>query len=151
MRITDRMKQNDAVLIVLQMISLQCLFYAGTGAMLATAHVLFGTSLSLDAIFSTCLKPRWAVTGSHVDVGVVLASGVVGAALLGSVVEKSRKCLDFSLTLYAVHATACLAYSSFNAPTGVWWITHICALIVMIVLGEYVCSRRELRDIPLVA
>ena len=31
-----------------------------------------------------------------------------------------------------------------------WWITHVVALVVMVVLGEYLCSRRELQDIPLV-
>ena len=30
-----------------------------------------------------------------------------------------------------------------------WWIVHILGTIVMILVGEYLCSLKELSDIPL--
>jgi hypothetical protein len=30
-----------------------------------------------------------------------------------------------------------------------WWITHVFASVIMASLGEYICSRNELEDIPL--
>ena len=64
--------------------------------------------------------------------------------------EKSRKCLDFTATLFILHLMLCCGWQGVPA-TWDWWITHVVALVVMVVLGEYLCSRRELQDIPLVA
>ena len=30
-----------------------------------------------------------------------------------------------------------------------WWIIHVMGMIAMVVLGEYLCSKKELSDIPL--
>ena len=64
------------------------------------------------------------------------------------IVEKSKMCLDFSVTYFLIH----LVISSFyyRVPvTADWWIVHITATIVMVLVGEYLCSLRELSDIPL--
>jgi protein SYS1 len=68
--------------------------------------------------------------------------------LLAVIVEKSKKCLDFSVTLFLLHLLLCTVYN--GLPTALeWWIVHVLATIAMVVLGEYICSRRELDDIPL--
>lgn len=68
--------------------------------------------------------------------------------LLVFIVEKSKKCLDFSVTLFLIHILICSIYGGFPL-TWDWWIIHILGMIVMVVLGEYLCSKRELSDIPL--
>jgi protein SYS1 len=68
--------------------------------------------------------------------------------LLAIIVEKSKKCLDFSVTLFLLHLLLCTVYDGLPAVLD-WWIVHVLATIIMVVLGEYVCSRRELDDIPL--
>lgn len=68
--------------------------------------------------------------------------------LLAIIVEKSKKCLDFSVTLFLIHIILCSIYSGFP-KTWDWWIIHILGMIVMVILGEYFCSKRELSDIPL--
>ena len=72
------------------------------------------------------------------------------AVLLAVVVEKSKKCLDFSITLFLVHLMVCTLYGGFPMKLD-WWVVHVFGTIIMVVLGEYVCSRRELDDIPLLA
>lgn len=68
--------------------------------------------------------------------------------LLVVVVEKSKKCLDFSLTLFFTHLLLCFMYDGF--PTSLeWWVVNVTAIIVMVLCGEYLCSRAELDEIPL--
>jgi hypothetical protein len=70
--------------------------------------------------------------------------------MLAIVVEKSRKCLDFGTTVYLYHLLFCAIFDGFPATYG-WWITHSVCAVVMVVLGEYLCSLREMQDIPLLA
>lgn len=70
------------------------------------------------------------------------------AVLLAIIVEKSKKCLDFSVTLFLIHLFSCIWYSGLPMKLD-WWIVHILGTIVMILVGEYLCSLKELSDIPL--
>ena len=70
------------------------------------------------------------------------------AVFLAIIVEKSKKCLDFSVTLFMIHFFICIGYNGMPR-TWDWYIVHITATIVMILLGEYLCSRKELDEIPL--
>ena len=70
------------------------------------------------------------------------------AVLLAIIVEKSKKCLDFSVTLFLIHIVTCSIYGGFPS-TWDWWIIHVMGMIAMVVLGEYLCSKKELSDIPL--
>lgn len=72
----------------------------------------------------------------------------IRAVLLAIIVEKSKKCLDFSVTLFIIHLCICTAYDGMPG-TWDWWIANVLGTIIMILLGEYVCSLREMSDIPL--
>jgi hypothetical protein len=70
------------------------------------------------------------------------------SVLLALIVEKSKKCLDFGVTLFLIHLGACWVYGGF--PTVLdWWIVHVLGMILTVLLGEYLCSRKEMEDIPL--
>jgi hypothetical protein len=69
--------------------------------------------------------------------------------LLALIVEKSKKCLDFSVTLFVIHVILCSIYSGGLPSTWDWWIVHVMGMIMMVVMGEYFCSKRELSEIPL--
>ena len=144
-----RMRRQDPVLIVFQILALQCLYYAALGAFYICCHLLYGMPLHMDRFFATAKTLDFRSTSSGLELLGVLAGGFAGAGLLCVVVEKSRKCLDFAVTMHACHLAACLAYSELELPHWTWWLCHGSALVVMIVLGEYLCSRRELQDIPL--
>ncbi|CAN0292791.1 unnamed protein product [Ectocarpus sp. 4 AP-2014] len=64
------------------------------------------------------------------------------------IVERAKKCLDFTSTLYIIHLAICSFYDGIP-HNWEWWILQMASLALMVVLGEYACSRRELRDIPL--
>jgi hypothetical protein len=68
--------------------------------------------------------------------------------LLTIIVEKSKMCLDFSVTYFLIHLVISSFYYGIPA-TADWWIVHIFSTIVMVLVGEYLCSLRELSDIPL--
>ena len=72
----------------------------------------------------------------------------IRAILLAKIVEKSKKCLDFSVTLFTLHFLLCSIYDGFPSSWD-WWILNILGLIIMVLLGEYLCSRVELMEIPL--
>jgi hypothetical protein len=64
------------------------------------------------------------------------------------IVEKSKKCLDFSFTLFVVHFLIVCIYNGIPS-TWDWWIVHILSMVSMVFLGEYLCAKREMEDIPL--
>lgn len=60
----------------------------------------------------------------------------------------SVRCLDFAATTYLLHLLLCAAYAGWPVAFE-WWALNAGCLVLMAVLGEYVCMRRELREIPL--
>jgi hypothetical protein len=98
-------------------------------------------------MFSDNYLKIWTIDG-WADTMAVLLSAPVGSVLMAVIVEKSKKCLDFSATLFMIHFILCTFYNGFPA-TWDWYIVHVFGTIVMVLLGEYICSRRELDEIPL--
>lgn len=70
------------------------------------------------------------------------------AILLALIIERAKKCVDFTSTLFIIHTIACWSYKEFPQSWS-WWSVHLVAAVNMAVLGEYLCSRRELQDIPI--
>lgn len=70
------------------------------------------------------------------------------SVLMSIIVEKSKKVLDFSVTLFIIHFMACVFYNGVPR-TWDWWIIHILGTIMMVLMGEYLCAKREMDDIPL--
>jgi hypothetical protein len=57
-------------------------------------------------------------------------------------------CLDFSISMYVFHLGYCTAYR--GVPHSVlWWCVIIASSACTTVAGEYLCMRRELREIPI--
>lgn len=64
-------------------------------------------------------------------------------------VERAKKCLDFTATLYFLHLLFCCAFRGWPRSFE-WWLLNVTGMILMAVLGEWLCLRKEMRDIPLV-
>ena len=134
-------------LIFSQIVALQSFHYLTLGFCIQCNHVVYGSSITIDRIFTSQYIDIWTGEG-WCDNAAVLTSALVGSALLAVIVEKSKKVLDFSVTLFFIHFIACCLYG--GAPnTYSWWIVHIMATIIMTLLGEYLCSIREMYEIPL--
>ncbi|XP_020106421.1 protein SYS1 homolog [Ananas comosus] len=137
----------DPWLIVSQIVCLQCLYYLTLGLFLA---ILVGTRVSRLGLvyffdFST-LNPS-TVTGWCAIVSFLLTS-IAGAGFLLYLVERAKKCLDFAATLYIIHLFICIIYGGW--PSSItWWVVNLSSLALMSLLGEWLCIRRELREIPI--
>jgi len=126
---------------------MQCLHYVVLGFFFGVNNLLYGNSITIDRIFTDRYLNLWSIGGWADNFAVVL-SCLCGSVLLAIIVEKSKKCLDFCVTLFLIHLLVCTLYNGIPA-TWDWWIIHIFSTIAMILLGEYVCSQRELDEIPL--
>lgn len=63
-------------------------------------------------------------------------------------IERAKKCLDFSATVYIIHLFICIMYGGW--PSSItWWVVNATGIAVMALLGEFLCIRRELREIPI--
>ncbi|KAG5537659.1 hypothetical protein RHGRI_024939 [Rhododendron griersonianum] len=88
------------------------------------------------------LKESYMVKWSEYRLGVTLAVYMV------YLIERAKKCLDFSATLYIIHLLICIMYGGW--PSSItWWVVNGTGVAVMALLGEYLCIRRELREIPI--
>eukprot|EP00543_Licmophora_paradoxa_P000260 CAMPEP_0202455942 /NCGR_PEP_ID=MMETSP1360-20130828/13337_1 /ASSEMBLY_ACC=CAM_ASM_000848 /TAXON_ID=515479 /ORGANISM="Licmophora paradoxa, Strain CCMP2313" /LENGTH=181 /DNA_ID=CAMNT_0049075637 /DNA_START=61 /DNA_END=606 /DNA_ORIENTATION=+ len=134
-------------LIFSQIVAIQCFHYLMLGVVFQINHAMFGTSITIDRIFTDKYLNVWTWQG-WIDNSAIIFSYLFGALLLAIVVEKSKKCLDFSVTLFMIHLISCVWYA--GVPKNFdWYMVHIGGTIVMTLLGEYLCSLKELSDIPL--
>mmetsp|Transcript_10743 Transcript_10743/g.29642 ORF Transcript_10743/g.29642 Transcript_10743/m.29642 type:complete len:204 (-) Transcript_10743:1478-2089(-) len=140
-------KAFNPKLIFSQIVAMQCLHYVVLGFFFGVNNLLYGNSITIDRIFTDRYLNLWSIGGWADNFAVVL-SCLCGSVLLAIIVEKSKKCLDFCVTLFLIHLLVCTLYNGIPA-TWDWWIIHIFSTIAMILLGEYVCSQRELDEIPL--
>ncbi|KAG6382219.1 hypothetical protein SASPL_158149 [Salvia splendens] len=131
----------DPWLIVAQIVCLQCLYYLTLGLCLSVLVAPRVSKMSLVYFFDFATVTDWGVIASS------FLTSIAGAGVLVYLVERTRKCLDFSSTLYIIHLFICLLYGGWPS-TITWWVVNITGLAVMVLLGEHLCKKRELRDIP---
>ncbi|XP_054783560.1 uncharacterized protein LOC129290702 [Prosopis cineraria] len=137
----------DPWLIIAQIVCLQCLYYITLGLFLA---ILVGTRvswLSLVYFFDYATITTSTVSGWCVIASLLLSS-VAGAAYMLFFIERAKKCLDFSATLYIIHIFIYIVYGGW--PSSITrWIVNGTGIAMTALLGEYLCIRRELQDIPI--
>ncbi|QDZ18816.1 integral membrane protein SYS1-like protein [Chloropicon primus] len=132
----------DPVLIVAQMVCVQCLFYLN----LCTALYMFLASRARSPLTVELLFDYRKLIGVSPIVSY-LASALAGSVVLYLVVERTKKCLDFTVTCYVFHLLFCWSYGGFPASIE-WWITIGVSVACMTLVGESLCMKKELRDIP---
>ncbi|EFA78331.1 hypothetical protein PPL_08982 [Heterostelium album PN500] len=137
----------DPKLIVGQIISVQCVYYMFLAVSLYVLDSIFLDALSLDQIFSyqstnVHSQHGWVVTISF------LLNSLFGSVCLRYIVERSKKCLDHAATVTFIHFVFVWSFSGFP-KTASWWIVQIIGMFIMAILGEYLCMRKEMMDIPL--
>jgi len=88
---------------------------------------------------------RTPLTTRHI---LLLAAVTRRALALVVLVGRAKQCLDFAATVHAVHLVVCIAYGGWPG-SFYWWAVAVTSLIVMAVLGEYLCMKRELAPIAL--
>ncbi|XP_024525932.1 protein SYS1 homolog [Selaginella moellendorffii] len=137
----------DPWLIVSQIVCIQCLSYVSLGALLWAFVGVQVPRFTLHFFFDHTLLSFSSATGWCLISAFILNSLLV-AAYLFVLVERAKKCLDFSATVYIIHLVLSSIYGGFPL-TVTWWLLMGTCLAVTALLGEWLCLRRELRDIPI--
>ncbi|KAI9911385.1 hypothetical protein PsorP6_008780 [Peronosclerospora sorghi] len=132
----------------------QCSHYVAQGLILGICH---GAHVTLDQFFAYHTQTITTVNGLK-NCFAIIATSFVSALCLMLFVERAKKCLDFGVTLYFIDFLVQCFYSvrplllanEMEFPKmWDWWLVHLVALCVTVLLGEYLCSRRELEEIPM--
>ena len=139
----------DPALIISQIVSLQCVFYSTLGLITALCLAMGGHSPSLDNLFDSTSIHYSGQVNRLVMVAVVLNS-LFGALALWYIVQRAKQCLDFTCTLHLLHFIVCCIYSRQFPTYFMWWLVQLVCIVLMVVIGEYLCFRSDMKDIPLV-
>ena len=65
---------------------------------------------------------------------------LVSSGCLVYVVERAKKCLDFTATVHIFHLIFCSIYNSAFPKGAAWWLVNIISLVIMDIIGEYLCQ-----------
>uniref|UniRef100_A0A3Q3AUG0 SYS1 golgi trafficking protein n=1 Tax=Kryptolebias marmoratus TaxID=37003 RepID=A0A3Q3AUG0_KRYMA len=122
----------DPVLIVCQIVLMQCIYYSFLGLWLAGVDSLVQSSRSLDQIFSY----------------EVLGFATMQASSVFYLNTRFSICLDFTVTVHFFHMIGCWIYNAHLPSALSWWLVNVACMALMAVIGEYLCMRTELRAIP---
>jgi hypothetical protein len=106
------------------------------------------TYMSLDRIFTDQYIHLYHLS-SYPDIITVFVAAIGTAYVFVVIVEKSKQCLDFAITLFICHLLLVWMYNQKFPKRMEWYIVHVIATIMMILLAEHLCAKRELDDIPL--
>ncbi|KAK9903248.1 hypothetical protein WJX75_000688 [Coccomyxa subellipsoidea] len=137
----------DPWLIIAQIVTVQCLYYLSFGLLLYLLLGPYVTHLSFQHVFDDASMDLHSFTGWMVVLTNVINS-LAAALSLMFVVERAKKCLDFAATCYLLHLAFVSIVGGF--PTTVtWWAVNILSMTIAALLGEWLCLRRELQDIPI--
>ena len=137
----------DPVLIISQIISLQCLFWTTLGCWVYAVDFIGGGYISLGHLFDYT-DFIFKESQGKLLLSAFLLNSLTGSLGLWSIVKRTKQCWDFAITTHLFHLIVCCIYSGFPR-TAVWWLVNLLSVIFMTVLGEFLCMRTELQAIPL--
>ncbi|KAG7478289.1 hypothetical protein MATL_G00079060 [Megalops atlanticus] len=137
----------DPVLIISQIILMQCIYYSFLGLWLAGVDSLVHNNRSLDQIFSYELLGFSTLQGRLSMMAFILNS-LTCALGLWFFIRRGKQCLDFTVTVHFFHMIGCWIYNTHLPAALSWWLVNVACMALMAVIGEYLCMRTELRAIP---
>lgn len=140
--------QFHPVLIVLQIVNIQLIYYIGLGVLFAFFDFLFNLKLHIGQYFHSDIfnseSPYRSIEYlSHGANLVFVISGLV------YFVEKANKVLDFVVTTFLIHMVICFIYNMKVLMPVSWWLALVIECAVVILLGEYVCLKFEQKEIKI--
>ncbi|NP_001087885.1 Sys1 golgi trafficking protein S homeolog [Xenopus laevis] len=138
----------DPVLIVSQIFLMQLIYYSFLGLWIAVLDLVIHYSPSLDQIFNDEILGFSSVPGRVSMMAFIMNSWTCALGLL-YFIRRGKQCLDFTVTVHLFHLFGCWIYTSHLPYTFTWWLLNMVCIALMAVIGEYLCLRTELSEIPL--
>ncbi|KAK8380191.1 hypothetical protein O3P69_016671 [Scylla paramamosain] len=142
-----RYKVWDPPLIISQIITMQAVFYVGLGIWVATLDLFTGHHRSLDSLFKYQELQVKEVHGRTVMAAFIL-NALTSSLGLWKVVQRTKQCLDFTVTAHVIHLCASWWYNGHLPSQPSVWLLNLVTITLMCVLGEYLCMRTEMQHIP---
>lgn len=135
----------DPRLIVSQILTMQCLYYLLLGFLLWIFDALSSNLMSIGRSiivpsnrFKAQIFSYEFVTFStflgRVTILAFVINAFASAFFLLYVVERAKRCLDFTITIHFFHFLGCLVYAGFP-KAWTWWIINIICVIITSVFG----------------
>jgi len=125
---------------------MQAVYYISLGAWIIILDLILHSDLTLGQIYN--FESFQLKNGITVLCAYIL-NAITGALGLWYIIKRTKQCLDFTLTVYLIHFTVCCLYNG-RIPSSIsWWLSNIVVIVIMTVLGEFLCMRTEMKEIPL--
>nr|SVE82220.1 EOG090X0FH3 [Daphnia magna] len=138
----------DPPLIISQIVAVQCIMYVSLGLwIIILLNVLAGHPVSIDYIFK--YQVFYLLYHGRLVVACFLLNSLISATSLWAIVQRTKLCLDFSITAFFVHLVASLIYNSGWPYSASWWVLQFSCVTITCVLAEFLCMRSEMKSIPL--
>ncbi|XP_058806322.1 protein SYS1 homolog [Phymastichus coffea] len=138
----------DPILIISQIIAVQCIMYFILGVWIMMIAEFLGTTKSLDYAFQY-KEIHVRDFGGYLLIIVFILNSIVGAIALWYLVQRTKQCMDFACTAHLIHLLCCWMYNGTFPTTFSWWCLNIVTTSIMCVCGEFLCMKTELKAIPL--
>ncbi|KAI3385797.1 hypothetical protein SNEBB_000838 [Seison nebaliae] len=142
-----RQKTWDPILIGSQIVCLQTATYTSISFILMIINAFKGFTNNVDYILSTKYITTGNLVGRYIIIAYVLSS-IVSALILWVFIQKAKECLDFAATFFLYHLIITAVYDGMFPRSLIWWIVNIINLIISTIIGEYLCMKSDLKDIP---
>ncbi|PIA14967.1 hypothetical protein COEREDRAFT_23442, partial [Coemansia reversa NRRL 1564] len=137
----------DPLLILAQITTLQCFGYSAFSFLAVVASLVSDMRLRPALLFDGEMVRHDTVEGWIVALSMV-AMAAANILPLVYMVERSRLCIDFSLTFFAVHLVL-VWWHGRTPPPLPWWLLVAAATALMGLGGRAACRRRELLPIAI--
>jgi hypothetical protein len=134
----------NAKIVLYQILILQSIFYLSWVIGDVSLSLLVGTEFSLHSFFS----PNSPRGSSSIQTISFFLSLIFVAFWLPRIIQRTRKCLDFVLSILLVHVLLCLIVNG-GLPGWISWVIYISGGAIATLLGEFLCMREETREIRL--
>ncbi|KAJ1667262.1 hypothetical protein IW140_001716 [Coemansia sp. RSA 1813] len=145
---TFRKTTWDPVIILSQIATVQCFGYSTFSFAMVVGSLFSSVQLSPRLLFDSRMARSDTVEGWAVGLGLVLM-GVANIVPLVYMVERSRLCIDFSVTFTAIHVILVWWHMGDPPTTLFWWLCVAVAGAVMAFGGRAACLRREMLPIAI--
>ena len=136
-------------MVLLQIFCLESLFYLSFVASTVFVDTLFGFRFGLSKFFD-------ATQFSFEDAGKAALCLTLWGSLLfvafwmPRIIERTRKCLDFVVTICFLHLIFSTIFVAFPSRFS-FWLVWVVGAVTSTLLGEHLCMVEERKEIPTVS
>jgi len=141
-------KEFNPRLILTQMAVLQCAWYVMFVLVYQCWSIYAGVPMSISPLF----RGNTYTFSTSRGTGIILSLWITAVAMafvLPPTIERIKNCLDFVSTYHIIHVVLTLILNGAFLPSYGFWLAHVIAAAISVLLGEYLCLRHETQAITL--